>query len=356
MKRIVTVLLLVACIALSFAAFAGCDKPVEIKNVILIIGDGMGFNHIANAQKYFDDTVFDYEQNLVGSATTYSKNNEVTDSAAAATALATGNKVNNGNVARFDGENLTSITAIARQNGKRTGIITSDYLYGATPAGFSAHADSRKDYETIAASQALSGVDLLVGDRDKGGYYRLYEEDFAANDYVITDSFDQLLATPKTQKVVATLKGLRSKYNENITNNTVDYEKLLNYAFDYLDNDNGFFLMIENAYVDKCSHDNEIYDAVCEVRLLSDVINQTVKRFENRKDTVIIVTADHETGGLTLAEDKSQITDELYTRTSHSNANVPLYVFGYDMGEQKVYDNTDIFKLCETLVTKRDVE
>lgn len=354
MKKVITVLLLIVCLITSFALFAGCNNNSDgIKNVIIFIGDGMGFNHIYNAQKYFDDaSIFEYSQYFAGTVTTHSLDNDTTDSAAAASALATGNKVNNGNVARLNGTDLTSIMTIAQQNGKKTGIITSDYLYGATPAGYSSHADNRKNYDSIVEKQAECGIDLLVGDRDKGGYYRFHEDEFFAENYAIISDFEELLATPSNQKVIANLKGLRSKYNENIENNTIDFTQLLKYSFDYLNNENGFCLMVENAYIDKCSHDNEIYDAMCEVRAFYDAIEATLKYFEGRKDTVIIVTADHETGGLALADSKEEITNDLYSRTSHSNANVPLYVFGYDTGVEREYDNIEIFELCKALIVK----
>lgn len=367
MKKFVTMLLLTVLAVSACFALAGCDDGItfdegnyeefvkdnlsNIKNVIVFIGDGMGFNHIANAQTYFDkESVFNYDGNLAGEVTTHSLNNAITDSAAAGTALATGKKVENNRVATYNGEDLQSITTIAKKKGKKTGVITTEYLYGATPASYSSHAAYRKDYDTIVSQQAKSDVDLLIGDCDDEGYYLKYKNDFAKNRYAMTDSFESLLKTPANQKVVANISGLRSKYNSKINNNTVDQSALLNYAFDYLDNKNGFFLMVESAYIDKCSHNNDLTDALCEVRSLSDMINTALAYAENRNDTVIIVTADHETGGLGLAQTKEEIVNFLYTRKNHTDANVPLYVFGYDMGKNKVFDNTDIFKLCKVLV------
>lgn len=370
MKKILTLLLLIVLTASVFAMLVSCDdvpeEPTEpenyeafikdnlseIKNVILFIGDGMGFNHIANAQKYFENAnVFDYAQNLAGTVTTYSLDSDVTDSAAAGTALATGNKVQNGKIAKLDGKDLTSIMSIAQEKGKRTGIITTEYLSGATPAAFSSHAYQRANYSTIVQKQAESGINLLVGDYDKNEYYKNNKDKFTQNGYLMTDSFETLLATQKNQKVIANVSGLRSKYNENITDNTIDLDALLNYSFDYLDNQNGFFLMVEGAYIDKCSHNNDLVDALCEVRSLSEMIGCALEFAANRNDTVIIVTADHESGGLALADTKEAITNSLYSKTNHTGANVPLYIFGYDMGKDKTFDNTDIFKLCKVLVS-----
>lgn len=328
----------------------------KIKNVIVIIGDGMGVNHIANAKTYFgDENVFPFQDNYVCSVTTCSLAGATTDSAAAATALATGNKAVNGNVSKLNGIDLQSIMSIAQANGKKTGIITSDHLYGATPAAFSSHATGRKDYEKIVAGQAVSGIDIMVGKNDSSGYYAAQKDLFESNGYKLISKYDDLFEAQKGQKLVANVKGLRSTYNTELSGQKYINE-IVKFTLDALDCENGFCLMIENAYIDKRSHDNDLYGALCEVRSLSDTIKEVLSFCQGRDDTVVFVTADHETGGLALANSKEEINNGLYSRTSHSPANVSLYCFGYDIGSFEVLDNTDIFKMCKMFVTKNPDE
>jgi len=356
MRKIFSLFALIIC--LSFSLFA-CSPtnidvvyPDTIKNVIVVIGDGMGFNHIANAKTYFDDSVFAFDDYFTCPVTTHSLNSKVTDSAAAASALATGNKVYNRNISKFNGKNLKNLMEIAIENNKKTGIITSDNLYGATPACYSSHANHRNDRDDIISGQANSKIDVLIGAMDSEDTYAKYQTQFQVNNYKYVTSEEELLNTPSNQKIIANLNGLRSPYNTSITGQGA-FNNIVQYILNYLDNENGFCLMIENAYIDKCSHSNDLYGALCEVKLLSDIVNTILNFCSNRNDTALIVTADHETGGLRYTSDKNKINNSLYAKSGHTSANVPLYLKGCSVsGYKKTIDNTDIFKICETLISK----
>ena len=347
MKKIT--LFLAVCMLLFSVTLPACidtNPPSEIKNVIIFIGDGMGFNHIENAKTYFGINKFCFEDFEKHDVTTHSKNNSVTDSAAAATALATGTKVNNGNVSRLDGQDLKHIMAIAKQNNKKTGVVTSDKLYGATPACFSSHANNRNDTTDIIHGQLTSGIDVFIG--EQSSTYSNYKNDFENMGYTFASTVDELLASDPSQKVIGNIKGMRSQYNENLSNQ-VDYAQLVESVLNRLDNENGFCLMVENSFIDKCSHNNDAYGAVCEARTFADMIQKAINFCKNRNDTMIIVTADHETGGFGKASTKEEVTNSLYTTGSHTAANVPLYLFNYAISD-KTIDNTQIFDICKKVI------
>ncbi len=328
----------------------------EVKNVIIIIGDGMGFNHIENTKLQYDIDEFSFEPNFLTPVITDSSSG-TTDSAAAATAMATGKKVGNNKVSMYANQNLKSIMEIAHENGKKTGVVTTDNLFGATPASFSGHARDRHYTEEIVKSQAVGAVDLLVGqkpDADEDLYSTTCKQDFIDNGYAFANTVEELTQNPKDQKVVANLDGMRSKYNDSLDYEKADFESIVSYTLDYLDNDNGFCLMIEHAHVDKCSHSNDLYGAMCEVRALADTVEQIYEFCEGRNDTAVLITADHETGGLQLANDKDELTNDKYTSTHHTSADVPLYVTNVTVtGFQDRLDNTYIFVICKMIMDKQ---
>ncbi len=323
-----------------------------IKNIIILIGDGMGKNHIENTKTYFELGEQSFEKYYITDVNTNSLTVESpTDSAAGATALATGVSVTNGRVG-YDGKNnLKNIMEYASDKNMKTGIVTNDYLFGATPAGYSSHASDRTDVGTILATQSTSPLDLLIGQYHE--IYYEYEELFTSNDFVMCDEEEELYSIDFSKKVIANLDNIYSIYNPEMINpiNMVD---LAEYAIDYLDNDNGFVLMIECAYIDKFSHANEIIPALSEVRTLFDIADYVLEYIKDNEDTALIITADHETGGLIKAESKENVTDSLYTSDDHSAANVSLYSIGIGLDTSKVVRNTFIFIVCYKTVSEED--
>lgn len=320
------------------------EKREEVKNVILLIGDGMGFNHIENTKKYFNLPMQPFETNQMQSKT-YSKSDAVTDSAAGATALACGRKVNNGSIAKDGEEKLVSIMALAKQQGKKTGIITSDNLYGATPASFSSHANSRYDTADIMEGQLESGVDLLIGKYSSSySYASRYGQEFTEKGYTLASDASEL-PEQNDKKVLAELPSIKSIYNENEANQT-ELKTLVEYSLNYLNNENGFVLMIESAYIDKFSHNNDFYGAMCEVRAFFDTIQVVYDYCQAHTDTIFMVTADHETGGLALGE--NNFDNSLYSTGSHTGVNVPFYWGGFKLNKKEgVINNISVFDICK---------
>ncbi|MBQ7923719.1 MAG: alkaline phosphatase [Clostridia bacterium] len=323
----------------------------KIKNVILLIGDGMGENHIGNAVTYFglESPAFFADRN--GSIATCSASHPITDSAAAATALATGKKVNNRNIARYDGNDLTQISDLAKAAGKKVGVVTTDHLSGATPAAFSGNADDRGDSDAIAATQAISGIGLFMAEAESGFTdYEAYYPLFAANGYACAKSETELLGKADEEKLVAYLPEVRSEYN---AGNEEDYQlkEMAKFAVEFLENENGFFLMIESAHIDKYSHSNKLSSALCEVRSLFDTV-EYLYDYVADGETALLITADHETGALSKAANATDISNALYGSTGHTANDVPFFIKNceFTYHEASSPQNTVVFEICKELL------
>lgn len=333
---------------LNFFGFYMPSAPADVKtdyaqckNIIYLIGDGMGFNSLEKTR--FDCNVtldgfdaFPYK----GESMTHSANNAVTDSAAGGTALATACKTNNDfvGVYPYDGFDLKShpmnLTELAISHGKLAGIVTTDLTSGATPASFSAHTHGRGDEKKITNQQLKSDLTLCWGSATDS----FTTAKAASNGFVtITDkaSMDALEEGSRSfgQFTESTWHNYENKGMPTLTQMTAK-------AIDLLDDDeDGFFLMVEAAHIDKNSHSNIGEGMVDAVQSFNNVLSYCLEYAENDGDTLVIVTADHETGGITFTGDAY-----VYTKTSHSGVNVPIYVYGCDnfMENGEVMENTEI--------------
>ncbi|MDP2563706.1 alkaline phosphatase [Pseudoalteromonas marina] len=285
------------------------------KNVIYMIGDGMGPAY-TTAYRYFKDdpttksveqTVFDTM--LTGMARTYPDDHTVvTDSAASATALSSGHKSYNGAIAvDTDKKPLKTMLEIAKQRGMTTALLATSQINHATPASFAAHNESRNNYDEIAndyIDNKIAGklpVDLMLGGGTK--YFirddRNLVDEFKAAGYQYGDdiqNLDQITQLPAIGLYAA--KGLPFALDENPTRLT----KLTSKALDLLDNQNkdGFFVMIEGSQIDWCGHANDIACAMAEMDDFASAIEKAKAYVDKNKDTLLVITADHSTGGLTL--------------------------------------------------------
>lgn len=339
----------------------------EIKNVIFIIGDGMGKNHIeAGALDRGSKYTFQSWKQVNVNTDSIDKDTGalvLTDSAASATALATGSLTQNKYVGiDAEGDPLKTIMDYARATGKSTGIVTTDYLYGATPAGFSAHADDRNATKAITESQLRSGIDFLAGLTSVVYEQTLYKNMIAASPYYFTTSLDDSEIAQKDMVML-------SLNIENGETGSVTLSDTAKTALNYLEkNENGFVLMIEQAYIDKYSHNNEFGNMLSRMHSLGDTVDAVMEWVGDRTDTVVLVSADHETGGLNVSADEALKNTHngqngsffyKWTSTDHTQAFVNLYVYGIDEDfgtyknflDENLIKNTDIFLLMKRLVT-----
>lgn len=321
------------------------------KNVILLIGDGMGFNHIAAGRALLgvDELFMESAAVIAGEATTYSRTIiGPTDSAAAATALATGQKTDNGMIAQYLGKDLKSNTEYAMEQGMATGIIASEGVKGATPAGFSAHAFNRNSTDDITRDQMSSGIDLFLGGAKD--FYDDYAGDIAASGYdyaTVASALD-----PAADKIWGAFSDIATAGGTDATPTLAD---LAVFAMNYLaaKSDNGFFLMIEESHIDKRSHSNDMEGMLEHLIAYDNTIKAVVQLAAEMGDTLVIATADHETGGLQYnGESAAELSDAMFTKGSHSTANVPFFVYSDIGAVPNIIDNTQIARICRTYILR----
>ncbi|MDR1009785.1 MAG: alkaline phosphatase [Opitutaceae bacterium] len=342
---------------------AAFDANAIPKNVILIIGDGMGpgalqltslYQHKAEGRLVMEQLPVDTR------CVTVSLGPSVTDSAAAATAFATGIKTKNSRLGMTeDKKAVVSIAeAASRQKGKSVAIITSDGITDATPAGFYAHVSARNYHEEIAVFAATSGYDILIGGvKGKPWFFgkdtadgkredgRNLINEMASAGYACIENqaaFDQ---APAGKRVV----GFMPQGTLDSETCLADLEKT---ALGRLSrNDKGFFMMLECAITDKGGHGNNPELSVRGTLQVDWAVKAALEFAEARGDTLVMVTADHETGALSArisADGKLLIS---YATTSHTDIPVRFLAYGPGSGrfDRPLIDNTDVGRTIASL-------
>lgn len=331
-------------------------EPVETDkkydNVIIMIGDGMGYNHLYSTEHEYGISLDMLTRTPYhGFSKTRSASSSVTDSAAGGTALATGVRTMNGYIGVYPTDPAAvlgypaSITEVAQKYGKSTGVVTSDSVTGATPAAFSAHVSSRTLSDAIIADQLDSDIDLLWG-HDSGEVKR---DAVAAAGFTYCESFSQVQALVPGQRSIGQFdtdtlwRGTDNGDEPTLSELTGEALRLLNADED------GFFLMVEGAHIDKNSHNRDGDNAMIAVLEFNKAVNAALDFAEADGNTLVIITADHETGAVTLQDDGSY----KWTIGSHSSANVPVLVYGCDefIEDGETVENRDIPRLAVGFMT-----
>lgn len=323
MKRLFTyftaILLLASCQS---------EKP---RNVILLIGDGMGLPQMAAAYTANHGTLNMHRCPYVGLSCTYCANALITDSGAGGTALAIGQKTNRGYVGVDSlGNPQPSLLAQAHELGMRTGVSVVCRLCDATPADFCCHTTNRDDYDDIIADYLTCNVDYIAG----GGMYffthrqdnrNIYAE-MRAHGYHLASTPEELFALDQLP-VCAVLAD--SEYVVAPDRGDMFVRQTMQ-AVNMLDNPDGFALMVEGSCIDDWCHANNQERVIAEMLDFDHVVGAVLDWAERDGHTLVIITADHETGGMVL-EDGDLATGEtecVFTSDGHSNCFVPVYAFG----------------------------
>ena len=321
------------------------DRP---KNIVLLIGDGMGLTQMSSLYFGKTDRVHFERFAHIGLIKTWSAREKVTDSAAAATAFASGVKSYNGALGvDEDTMHVATILEYAADQGLRTGVLATSSITHATPAAFYAHVESRNMHETIAAQLpdtpvhffAAGGLEFFV-DREDGQNLieKLEGNGFTMGTKTLPESIDTrgkygfLLAPDGMPRM---LDG-RGAFLPNATSLALDYLGAGN---------DGFFMMIESSQIDWGGHANDEDYIITEVQDFNDVVGLVMDFAEANGETLVVVTADHETGGYALsAGENYQVTRGTFSTGGHTATLIPVYAFGPGADSfAGIYQNTDIY-------------
>lgn len=331
----------------ALAPYAGPKKPV--KNIILLIGDGMGPAQVTGGLMANHGQLYMQQAQATGLAITHNQAGKITDSAASATAMATGHKTCNGAIATDSaGHQFRSIMWDARAHGKATGLVVACELTDATPACFAVVHPDRNDAEAIAAKYLQAPIDFMYA----GGLkYFTQRQDHADLLRQWRAQGYQIATTPRE---AAALTGPRAVAllaetgPPRLPERTAAYMRTgVGKALEVLGkNDQGFFLMVEGSQIDDAGHFN---DASYNVREVLDFDQQVGRAFAfaaANGETLVVVTADHETGGYSIVDGSipgGKVVAKFAT-TKHSAVVVP--VFAYGPGSELftgLYQNTEIY-------------
>lgn len=342
------------------------SKQTNVKNIIFMIGDGMSFAHVdaARIMAMGADGRLNMERMPVtGLVKTHSANALITDSAAGGTALASGFKTQNGVIGlAADGSVAETTLELAKKKGKATGLVATSTITHATPASFSAHTKSRQSEPEIAMQLAKSGINVLFGggkhffipksaEKSKRNDENNPLEIAVANGYKFVETKKDFLEV-KGDKVLGLfqMSSLKTTGDEpSLSEMTTKTIELLKGGKD------GFFMMVEGSQIDWGAHENNP-DYTLRQTLLFDMAVKAALDFAAKDgETLVIVTADHETGGLAIKSGKLDGSglQLVWGSKDHTALQVPLYAFGpcaeMFMGVQ---DNTDVAKKVKMILEK----
>ncbi len=370
--RIVSVAMLALAFSFGTFLFTGCDEDDTIeaekngiaeyetpKYIFLLIGDGMAMPQInmmeaalnvsdfqlKTSQEVGLGATFISEFPVAGMSTTHAEDRYITGSAAAATALATGEKTTIGTISKTGdhASNIKTMAEMARDKGMRVGIISSVSIDHATPACFYAHEDARGNYNSIAAQMATSEFDYFAGGYAKGDFQKYRDradnpKDIAAQmqaaGYTITTSRSELEAVQPGTKCWA-YTGYDGSgallYDMDRPDEHISLAEFTKKGIELLDNDKGFFMMVEAGKVDWACHANDVVSATHDMIAFDMAVAEAVAFYNQHPDeTLIVITGDHECGGLTLG----------FSATAYETAfNILSYQkISYEAFEAKVVD------------------
>lgn len=323
-------------------------KGKKVKNVILMIGDGMSLMHVYSAWTANGGKLWLQNASAVGLSITTCNDRLITDSGAGGTAMATGHKTNYHYVGVDpDGKPLKSIMDYAKEKGKSTGMAVTCRIWDATPASFCCHNSNRDNEEDIVTDYVGCNIDYAFG-----GGWKLFKnrkdgrdllQELRDKNYLTPSSWDELEKVKKG-RVFALVDSvdtpLPAERGDLLARASIKGINLLN------QNKKGFFMMIEGSQLDDYGHFNDLNLLMQETLDFDQTVGRVLKWAEKDGETLVIVTADHETGGLTMVggDQKENTVECKFSTTSHSGAMVPVYAYGPKAEEfTGIYHNTEIF-------------
>lgn len=325
-------------------------KKTAVKNVILLIGDGNGLSQISAATLANGGSLTLTQLKSIGLLKTQSADDFTTDSAAAGTALATGQKTNNRAIGLdVNDKPIENLVELLTKSGFNTGCITTDEITGATPAAFYAHQKDRDYTDAIQKDLLQSPLSLFIGGGNAG-----FKSDSFKGNFTILENIDAI-RNSKTAKIgyffsggsVPSLLEGRGNQLAEATKNGLEYLHAKNKPF---------FLMVEGAQIDSYGHYNDTAGIVSEGIDFDRAIAEALKFADLDGSTLVLITADHETGGFSIPQgnvnSKTILGD--FTTDDHTATMVPIFAYGPQSDLfSGVYENTEVFhKIKEVLSIK----
>lgn len=318
------------------------------KNIILMIGDGMGLTQITAGMIANGNKLHLERCTTVGLIKTSSSDNLITDSAAGATAFASGVKTYNGAIGVDPNKKpVPTLVEIASRNNISTGLVASSSITHATPASFIAHQPSRKLDEGIARDLVNSNVDVFMG-----GGRNFFDKR--------TDSLDLVKELEKKNyKIYNSLQEVKDgdagrigvfiapEQPQSFSEGRADFLPMATErTIDLLNKNENFFLMVEGSQIDWKGHSNESEELILEMIDFDKAIGEALDFAEKDGETLVIITADHETGGYSIVGGDQSNNTVLgkFNTGSHTAVMVPVFAFGPGAEEfSGIYENTQIF-------------
>ncbi|MBU2997319.1 alkaline phosphatase [Cellulophaga baltica] len=324
------------------------QRRKKIENIILLIGDGNGLSQISAATLANNGELTLTQLKSIGFIKTQAADDFTTDSAAAGTAIATGIKTNNRAIGTdVNGKAIKNIAEVLFDKGYKTGVITTDEITGATPAAFYAHQTDRSMVDEIANDLTKSKLHFFAG-----GGASIFEESSLLNKF-------KLLPLNEVKSTTSSRVGVF--FSEHEVPSIIDGRKnLLSEAtvagINFLSKDKKpFFLMVEGAQIDSFGHHNNTEGIVTETIDFDTAITEAIKFADYNKETLVIITADHETSGFSVSSgdiDTHTIEGDFITY-DHTATMVPVFAYGpYSQEFQGVYENNELFSKILKVVNK----
>jgi alkaline phosphatase len=324
-------------------------ETTEVRKVILMIGDGMGLSAIYAAMTVSENPLNIERCEVTGLIKTFSADNYITDSAAAGTALASGEKTNNGVIGMdANGNRVRSVLEIAEDNGLSTGLVSTSSITHATPASFIAHQQGRGSYEDIASDFLRTDIDVIIGGGSDNFARRKDKvnllDSLRLKDYDVDTLLSEVLRS-SSSKIAGFTAPVHNPYRLKGRGDMLSLSAQK--AIDVLSkNPRGFFLMIEGSQIDWASHANQADTLIDETLDFDKAIGVVLDYAAKDGNTLVVITADHETGGVTITggDMRSRKSKLSFSSKNHTAEMVP--VFAYGPGSEMfggIYDNTQVF-------------
>ena len=341
MKKISIVTLVALLMA---GVFSSCNQKTEAQeppkavNVIYMIGDGMSLPQVYAAMlASHEDMVFS-QFPYIGVVDTHSASNAITDSSAGGTALASDHKTKNGMLGMNpDSIPVKTVMEVLSEQGKETGIVVTSYVTHATPAAFYAKVPYRRQYEDIAVQMAENPyINLIIG----GGMKHFTSRSDSVNlvermenelGWKVYDTLADIDVTCKKYAVIADKNHMPKAADRG------DFlPRAMKTALQSLDSaQNGFFLMVEGSQIDFACHANDSTWMMDEMMDFNYAVQVALDYAKEHDNTLVVVTADHETGGLTLPDPNGKYTDVTFNYSSKSHTCLPVMVYAYGPGAEQ---------------------